>query len=70
MAYQSSVYAAQDEESKDSLMQEMRRRKGNVGTHSVLVPGVGKVTDPDLGLCQDGSGTNKRGEANWDRDPR
>ncbi len=27
-AYQSAVYVAQDEESKDSLMQEMRRRKG------------------------------------------
>ncbi len=28
-AYQSAVYAAEDEESKDSLMQEMQCRKGN-----------------------------------------
>ncbi len=54
-AYQSAVYAAQDEESKDSLMQEMWRRKENVSTYSVLVSGVGKVKDIDLGLCQNGS---------------
>ncbi len=66
-AYQSAVYAAQDKESEDSLMQEMRCRKGNVGTHSMRMPGVGKSKDADLGLCQDGSGTNKRGEAEWDR---
>ncbi len=52
-AYQSTVYAAQDEESKDSLMQEMRCRKGNVGTHSTRMPSVGKDKDADLGLCQD-----------------
>ncbi len=50
-AYQSLVYAAQDEESIDSLMQEMRRRKGNVGTHTMRMPGVGKGKDADLGLC-------------------
>ncbi len=27
------------------------------------MPGVGKGRDVDLGLYQDGSGTNKRGEA-------
>ncbi len=32
--------------------------------------GVGKGTDTDLGLCQDGSRTNKRGEAERDRVPR
>ncbi len=69
-AYQSTVHAAQDEESKDSLMQEMRCRKGNVGTHSMRMPGVGTGKDADLGLCQDGTGTNKRGEAERDRDPR
>ncbi len=57
------VYAAQDEESTYSLMQEMRRRKGNIGTHSVWVAGVGKVKDADRGLCKDGSGINKRDEA-------
>ncbi len=67
--YQSAVHAAQDEESKDSLMQEMRCRKGNIGTHSMRKPGVGKDKDADLGLCQDGSGTNKRGEAERDRGP-
>ncbi len=48
------------------FMLEMRRRKGNVGTHSVWVLGVGKVKDADVKLCQDGSGTNKRSEAEWD----
>ncbi len=28
--------------------------------------GLGKGKDADLGLCQDGSGTNKRSEAEWD----
>ncbi len=50
----------QDEESKDSLMQEMRCRKGNIGTHSMRMHGVGKGEDADLGFCQDGSRTNKR----------
>ncbi len=66
-AFQSAVYAAEDE-SKDSLMQEMGRRKGNVGTHSMRMSGIGKGKLADLGLCQDGSGTNKRVEAEWDRD--
>ncbi len=69
-AYQSAVHAAQDEESKDSLMKEMRCRKGNVDTHSMRIPGVRKVKDADLGLCHDGSRTNKRGEAERDRGPR
>ncbi len=69
-AYQSAVHAAQDKESKDSLMQEMRCRKGNVGTHSVRMPGVRKGKDTDLGLCKDGSGTNERGEAEWDCGPQ
>ncbi len=60
MAYQSAVHAAQDEERKDSLIQEMRCRKGNIGTHSIRILGVGKSKDADLGLCQDGSATNKR----------
>ncbi len=51
-AYQSAVHAAQDEESKDSLMQE----------HAMRMPGVGKGKEADLGFCQDGSRTNKRGE--------
>ncbi len=68
--YQSAVLAAQDEESEDSLMQEMRCRKGNVGTHSMRMPGVGEGKDADLGLCQDGSRTNKRGEAELDCGPR
>ncbi len=65
-AYQSAVHAAQDEESKDSLMQEMRCKKGNVGTHSMRMLGVGKGKDADLGLCQDGYGTNKIGETERD----
>ncbi len=48
-------------------MQELRHRKRNVGTHSVWVPGVGKVKDADFELCQDGSRTNERGESEWDR---
>ncbi len=32
-----------------------------------VAAGVGKIKDTDLGLCQDGSGINKRGEAEWDR---
>ncbi len=31
------------------------------------MPGVGKGKDAELGLCQDGSGTNKRSEAERDR---
>ncbi len=65
-AYQFMVYAAQDEKSKDFLMQEMPCRKGNVGTHSMRMPGIGKSKDADLRLCQDGSGTNKENEAAWD----
>ncbi len=49
-AYQSVVHAAQDAESKDSLMQEMWCRKRSVGTHSMRMPGVGKGKDADLGL--------------------
>ncbi len=69
-SYQSAVYAVQDEESQDSLMQEMRCRKGNVDTHSMRMPGVGEDKDADVGLSQDGSGTNKRDEAEWDHGPR
>ncbi len=50
-------------------MQDMPCRKENVGTHSMRMPGVGKSKDADLGLCQDESGTNKRGEAEQDRGP-
>ncbi len=69
-AYRSAIYVAQGKESGDSLVQEIQRREGNVGTHSAWVPGVGKVKDVNLGLCQDGSGTNKRSEAELDRGPR
>ncbi len=51
-------------------MQEMRCRKGNVGTQSMRMPGIGKNKDADLGLCQDGSGINKRGEAERNRGPQ
>ncbi len=30
------------------------------------MPSVGKGKDTEVGLYQDGSGTNKRGEAEWD----
>ncbi len=53
-----------------SAMQEIRCRKGNVGTHSMRMPGVGKGKDADLRLCQDGCGTNKRGETEQDCGPR
>ncbi len=33
--YRSALYAAQDAESKDFLMQEMQYRKGNVSTRSI-----------------------------------
>ncbi len=46
--YQSTLYTAQDKESKDSLMQEMRCRKGNIGTHSMRMFSVGKDKDADL----------------------
>ncbi len=48
-------------------MQEMRCRKGNVGTHPMRMLGVGKGKAADLELCQDGSRTNKSGEAEGDR---
>ncbi len=50
-------------------MQEMRCRKGNIGTYSMRMLGIGKGKDANLRLCQDGSGTNKRGEAERDRSP-
>ncbi len=34
-AYQSALYAAQDEERKESLVPEMWCREGNFGTHSM-----------------------------------
>ncbi len=55
---------------KTSLMQEMRCREGNIGTHSMRMLDVGKGKDADLGLCLDGSRTNKRGEAEQDCGPR
>ncbi len=36
-------------------MQEMRCRKGNVGTHSMRMPGVGKGKDADRGRVKIGS---------------
>ncbi len=62
-------HTTQDEESKDSRMQEMLCRKGNIGIYCMRMPGVGTGKDADLGLCQDGSGTNTRGEAEWDCGP-
>ncbi len=62
--------AVQDDESKDSLMREMRCRKENIGTHSMRMPGVRKDEDADVGFCQDGSRTNERGEAEQDCCPR
>ncbi len=53
-AYQSAVHAAQDEESKDSLTQEMQYRQENIGTHSMRMPDDGKGKDADLGFCQMG----------------
>ncbi len=50
-------------------MQELRCRNKNVGTHSMRMPD-GKGKDADLGFCQDGSRTNKRGEAERDRGPQ
>ncbi len=47
-------------------MQQMRSGKGNVGTHFMRMPDVGKGKDADLVLCQDGSRINKRGEADRD----
>ncbi len=32
-------------------MQEIWCREGNVGTHSMWMPGVGNDKDADLGLC-------------------
>ncbi len=51
-------------------MQEMQCREGNIGTHSMRMPGVGKGKDADDGLCQDGYGTNKRDKAERSRGPR
>ncbi len=44
-------------------MRETPCKKGNISTHSMRMHGVGKGKDADLGLRQDGSGTNKRSEA-------
>ncbi len=33
------------------------------------MPSVGKGKDADRGLCQNGSGTNKKGEAEQDHGP-
>ncbi len=57
-----ALYVAHYEESKESLMREMWCREGNVRTQSMRMPGVGKDKDADFGFCQDGSGSNKRGE--------
>ncbi len=51
-------------------MVEMPWRKGNISTHSMWMPGVEKDKDADLGLRQDGSGANTRGETERYRDPR
>ncbi len=51
-AYQSAVHAAQDEESKYSLTQEMWCRKGNIGTHSMRNPVLEKVRMQTLGFAR------------------
>ncbi len=51
-AYQSAIRAAQDEEGKNPLMQEMQCRKRNIGTHSMRMLGAGKGKDADLGLTR------------------
>ncbi len=38
--------------SKDSLMQEMRCRKGNISTHFMRIPIVGKVRMQTLGFAR------------------
>ncbi len=51
-------------------MQGMRCGKGNLGTHSMWMPGIGRDKDTDLGLCQDESGSDKIGVAEWYLNPR
>ncbi len=51
-AYKSALYAAQDKESKESLMQEMWCREGNIGTHSMRMPRVEKDKNTDLGFAK------------------
>ncbi len=46
------MYAAHDEESKNSFLQEMRCKKGNVGTHSIWIINIEK--DKDGELCLEG----------------
>ncbi len=65
-----NLQSAQDEKSKDSLVQEMRCNKGNIGTNSMQMPGIEKGKDADLGLYQDGSGTDKIGEAERNSGPQ
>ncbi len=57
-----NLLLTQDEKSKECLMQEIWCREGNVKTHSMRMPGIGKDKDVELGICQDRSGSNKRGE--------
>ncbi len=51
-AYQSAVYAAQDEENKDYLMQEGLCRKENVGTHSMRMLVLKKMRMQTLGIAR------------------
>ncbi len=49
----------------------MQKRKRRYTFYAnTRMPGIGKGKDAELGLCQDGSGTNKMGEAKWDRGSR
>ncbi len=64
-AYQSAVYAAQDEESKDSRMQEMRYRKGNILRECLVSE---KVRMQTLGFASMDP-EQIRGEAEQDRGP-
>ncbi len=51
-AYQSAVYAAHNEESKDSLMQEMRCRKGKSVHILCECPVLEKVRMQTLGFAR------------------
>ncbi len=66
-ACQSAIHAAQDEESRFPYAGDVVQKRKRWYT---FYTGVGKGKDADLGLCQDGSRTNKRGEAERDRGPR
>ncbi len=68
-ACQPEIHAAQDGESKITVMLQMRCRKRNISTHTLLGSSVKDGAKKNPWQGPDGTGPDKRNEAEWHRGP-